>query len=96
MNGLKKFFTFIFKQGNKNSLKEEVYWYMRAKLSSYDLFNETIAHYSDRIFKKNGKYRRGGQELYNYIIEVNNRINPFNIIEVENDRVVCGNAITVD
>jgi hypothetical protein len=96
MNGLKKFFTFIFKQGNKNSLNEEVIWYMRANIGSFDLVEDTVAHYSNRIYKKNGKYRRGGQALHQHIIEVNNTINPFNNGEAEGCRVVYGDVITID
>ena len=96
MNGFTKFFTFIFKQGEKTSLKEEVIWHMRANIGSFNLVEDTVAHYANRIYKKNGKYRRGGQELHQYIIGVNNIINGFNNGEAEGCRVVYGDAITID
>lgn len=88
MNGFTKFFTFIFKKGEKSKLandaariisselKNDVLEYMVAlsRNSSGDLVKDVVAHYADRIYKKNGKYCKDGEALHQYIVQTNNTI----------------------
>ncbi len=70
MNGLTKFFTFIFEKGRQN---EKV----KAKISEYvdrhsfwcddEDVDNTVKQFHNYIYKKNGEYRKGGEELYKYI-----------------------------
>jgi hypothetical protein len=72
MNGFTKFFTFIFEQGTKNNrIKKEIDLYVRKHSiwQNREELEQTVKQFHKYIYKKNGEYRKGGEELYNYIVQ---------------------------
>ena len=71
MNGFTKFFTFIFEQGKKNDrIKREIDNFTRKHLwRKHEDMQKTLNQFHKYIYKKNGKYRKGGEELYEYIVD---------------------------
>ena len=64
MQGLTKFFTFIFEKGKQTEkVKTKIAAYMNANnIDGLDpRSKEVIAKFSKYIYKKNGEYREGGR-----------------------------------
>lgn len=72
MNGFTKFFTFIFEQGKKNNrIKKEIDDFVRGHSlwRKTEDMQKTLNQFHKYIYKKNGEYRKGGEELYEYIVD---------------------------
>ena len=69
MNGLTKFFTSIFQEGERTlKVKSKILAYMNAKGSnSYEAIEAAKAKFSKYIYKRNGEYRKNGQEIESFI-----------------------------